>query len=149
VLGNVTLAPRVLRGVGRQRAEEDGVELLARVGLADHALKYPAQLSGGQQQRVAIARAMAMKPRVLLFDEPTSSLDPETVKEVLDVMIELASSGITMVVVTHEMGFARHVANTVAFMDRGEIVETSSPDLFFSCPCSERARRFLAVVGPS
>ncbi|WP_319633546.1 amino acid ABC transporter ATP-binding protein [Pelagibius marinus] len=146
-LANVTIAPRV---VGRQRradAERAGMALLARVGLADQARKLPADLSGGQQQRVAIARALAMAPRALLFDEPTSALDPESIKEVLDIMVELAESGTTMVVVTHEMGFARHVAHNVIFMDRGRIVEAADPASFFKAPASERARAFLGEIG--
>lgn len=146
VLDNVTLAPRVLLRRRRTEAEAQAMRLLERVGVARQAGKLPAGLSGGQKQRVAIARALAMEPKVLLFDEPTSALDPESVKEVLDVMIELAKSGTTMVVVTHEMGFARRVASRVVFMDKGSIVETAAPDAFFTCPCSDRARNFLADV---
>jgi len=146
-LTNVTIAPRVVGGRRRAEAEKAGMELLDRVGLADHARKLPADLSGGQQQRVAIARALAMKPRALLFDEPTSALDPESIKEVLDIMVELADSGTTMVVVTHEMGFARHVAHRVIFMDRGRIVEAAKSDRFFDAPSSDRARAFLGQIG--
>ncbi|MBK1864978.1 amino acid ABC transporter ATP-binding protein [Aestuariivirga sp. YIM B02566] len=148
VLDNVTLAPRRLLHRRRKDAEEQAMRLLQRVGVARQADKLPAGLSGGQKQRVAIARALAMEPKVLLFDEPTSALDPESVKEVLDVMIELAKGGTTMVVVTHEMGFARRVASRVLFMDKGRIVETAEPEAFFTCPCSERAKSFLADIGP-
>lgn len=146
VLDNVTLAPRLLRHRRRKDAEEQAMRILQRVGVARQADKLPAGLSGGQKQRVAIARALAMEPKVLLFDEPTSALDPESVKEVLDVMIELAKGGTTMVVVTHEMGFARRVASRVVFMDKGRIVETAAPDAFFTCPCSDRAKSFLADI---
>jgi ABC-type polar amino acid transport system ATPase subunit len=149
VLDNVTLAPRVLLRRGRKDAEAQAMRLLERVGVARQASKLPAGLSGGQKQRVAIARALAMEPNVLLFDEPTSALDPESVKEVLDVMIELAKSGTTMVVVTHEMGFARRVAGRVVFMDKGRIIETAAPDTFFTCPCSDRAKSFLADIRSS
>ncbi len=149
VLDNVTLAPRRLLHRRRKDAEEQAMRLLQRVGVARQADKLPAGLSGGQKQRVAIARALAMEPKVLLFDEPTSALDPESVKEVLDVMIELAKGGTTMVVVTHEMGFARRVASRVVFMDKGRIVETAAPDAFFTCPCSDRAKSFLADISPS
>jgi ABC-type polar amino acid transport system ATPase subunit len=145
-LANVTIAPRV---VGRRRqadAERAGMELLDRVGLAGQARKLPADLSGGQQQRVAIARALAMQPRALLFDEPTSALDPESIKEVLDIMVELAESGTTMVVVTHEMGFARYVAHRVVFMDRGRIIEAADPARFFAAPATDRARAFLGQI---
>ena len=145
-LQNVTLGPVWVRRWPRRRAEELARELLARVGLADHAHKYPAQLSGGQQQRVAIARALAMQPKIMLFDEPTSALDPEMIKEVLDVMRELAASGMTMVVVTHEVGFAREVADRIAFMDQGMILEEAPPDRFFREPAHERARRFLSQI---
>ncbi|GAB7531464.1 amino acid ABC transporter ATP-binding protein [Pseudomonas sp. 3A(2025)] len=131
VLDNITLAPRRMRGMRRPEANERAMELLRRVGLQDHAHKHPYSLSGGQQQRVAIARALAMQPRVMLFDEPTSALDPEMVKEVLDVMRELASSGMTMIVVTHEMGFAREVADRVMFFDQGRIAFDASPEAFF------------------
>jgi glutamate transport system ATP-binding protein len=146
VLENVTLAPTKVRGLSRADAETQARQLLARVGIGDQADKFPAQLSGGQQQRAAIARALAMGPKVMLFDEPTSALDPEMVNEVLDVMAALASGGMTMVVVTHEMGFARRVADRVVFMDLGEIVETGKPAEFFSAPRTERARGFLAKV---
>jgi glutamate transport system ATP-binding protein len=146
VLENVTLAPVKVRGVPRAEAERRARELLRRVGIQEHAEKLPAQLSGGQQQRVAIARALAMDPKLMLFDEPTSALDPEMINEVLDVMIELASTGMTMIVVTHEMGFARRAADRVVFMADGRIVEDSAPDSFFSAPRSERARDFLSKI---
>ena len=146
VLDNVTLAPIKVRGVPRRAAEERARELLARVGLADKADAYPAELSGGQQQRVAIARALAMEPKVLLFDEPTSALDPEMISEVLDVMVELAAEGMTMLVVTHEMGFARRAADRVVFLDHGRILETGTPDEFFTDPKTERARDFLSKI---
>ena len=146
VLDNITLAPVKVRGIPRERAEARARELLARVGLEDQAGKRPSQLSGGQQQRVAIARALAMDPKVMLFDEPTSALDPEMINEVLDVIKDLASSGMTMLVVTHEMGFARSVADSVVFMDGGQIVEAGNPDEFFSSPRTERARDFLSKV---
>jgi glutamate/aspartate transport system ATP-binding protein len=145
-MDNICLAPRVVLKRERAEAEARARVLLARVGLTDHAQKYPSQLSGGQQQRVAIARALAMDPVVMLFDEPTSALDPEMIKEVLDVMTDLARDGMTMIVVTHEMGFARRVANRIIFMDSGEIVETRPPEQFFSAPESERARAFLSKV---
>ncbi len=146
VLDNITLAPIKVRGVPRGRAEERARELLARVGLEDQADKRPSQLSGGQQQRVAIARALAMDPKLMLFDEPTSALDPEMINEVLDVIKDLAASGMTMLVVTHEMGFARSVADRVVFMDGGQIVESGRPAEFFSSPRTERARDFLSKV---
>ena len=146
VLDNITLAPIKVRGVPRDRAEERARELLARVGLEDQAAKRPAQLSVGQQQRVAIARALAMDPKLMLFDEPTSALDPEMINEVLDVIKDLAASGMTMLVVTHEMGFARSVADRVVFMDGGQIVESGRPAEFFSSPRTERARDFLSKV---
>ena len=146
VLDNITLAPMKVRGVPRNRAEERARELLARVGLEDQAGKRPSQLSGGQQQRVAIARALAMDPKLMLFDEPTSALDPEMINEVLDVMKSLAAEGMTMLVVTHEMGFARSVADRVVFMDAGQIVEEAPPAQFFSAPDSERARDFLSKI---
>ncbi|MFG2884057.1 amino acid ABC transporter ATP-binding protein [Streptomyces sp. NPDC048297] len=146
VLQNITLAPVKVRGVPRAEARERGRQLLARVGLADKADTYPAQLSGGQQQRVAIARALAMEPKVLLFDEPTSALDPEMIQEVLDVLVELAADGMTMIVVTHEMGFARRAADRVVFMDAGRIVETAAPADFFAGPKNERAADFLSKV---
>jgi glutamate transport system ATP-binding protein len=146
VLDNVTLGPIKVRGVPRAKAEEQARELLTRVGIGDKADRMPAQLSGGQQQRAAIARALAMQPKVMLFDEPTSALDPEYVREVLDVMRDLARDGMTMVVVTHEMGFARQAADRVVFMDAGEIVEDAAPDEFFTQPKSARARDFLAAI---
>jgi glutamate transport system ATP-binding protein len=144
VLQNVTLAPIKVRGQSKTEAKEDGRRLLARVGLEEKAGAYPAQLSGGQQQRVAIARALAMDPKVLLCDEPTSALDPEMIQEVLDVLAELATGGMTMIVVTHEMGFARKVADRVIFMDAGCILESASPEEFFSAPKSKRATDFLS-----
>ena len=146
VLQNVTLGPLKVRGQSKADAEARGMELLDRVGIADQAHKYPAQLSGGQQQRVAIARALAMRPKVILFDEPTSALDPEMVQEVLDVMTGLADDGMTMIVVTHEMGFARRAAHRVVFMANGEIVEENTPDEFFTNARSERARDFLSKI---
>ena len=146
VLDNVTLGPIKVRGRPRAEAEERGRALLARVGVADQAAKLPAQLSGGQQQRVAIARALAMEPKLMLFDEPTSALDPEMISEVLDVMRELASSGMTMIVVTHEMGFARASANRVVFMDAGQILEQAPPAEFFDHPRTERAKDFLGKI---
>jgi glutamate/aspartate transport system ATP-binding protein len=146
VLSNVTIAQIKVLKRSRAAAEEKARTLLARVGLSSHITKYPAQLSGGQQQRVAIARALALDPKVMLFDEPTSALDPEMVNEVLDVMTGLARQGMTMVCVTHEMGFARNVANRVLFMDDGEIVETAEAAKFFDDPQSERAKAFLAKI---
>jgi len=146
VLENITLAPRIVRKWPREKAEQIAMELLERVDIADQAEKYPAQLSGGQQQRVAIARALAMQPKIMLFDEPTSALDPEMVGEVLDAMKELAKSGMTMLVVTHEMGFAREVADRVIFMDMGEIIEEGEPDQVFSNPQHERTQSFLARI---
>ena len=146
ILDNVTLAPLKVRKVKKAEAEKRGLELLERVGIANQSDKYPAQLSGGQQQRAAIARALAMKPKVMLFDEPTSALDPEMVQEVLDVMTTLAREGMTMLVVTHEMGFARRAANRVIFMDGGEIVEDAPPDQFFTAPRSDRAKDFLGKI---
>ncbi len=146
VLGNLTLAPVYARGLPATQAKELAQGLLARVGLAAKADAYPAELSGGQQQRVAIARALAMNPRIMLFDEPTSALDPEMVGEVLQVMRDLARQGMTMIVVTHEMGFARSVANRVWFMDQGRILEQSDPERFFVTPGHERARQFLRQV---
>lgn len=146
VLQNCILAPMKVKGLGRKDAEMLAMQYLKRVHIPEQAHKYPAQLSGGQQQRVAIARALCMNPKVMLFDEPTSALDPEMVNEVLDVMIELANSGMTMLVVTHEMGFAKRVADRIVFMDRGEIVETASPDAFFANPRSERTRAFLGQI---
>jgi glutamate transport system ATP-binding protein len=146
VLENVTLGPIKVRGTKRADAEKRARELLERVGVAEQAGKYPAQLSGGQQQRVAIARALAMEPKLMLFDEPTSALDPEMIKEVLDVMVDLARGGMTMIVVTHEMGFARTAADRVIFMSDGAIVEESTPDDFFTNPRSDRARDFLGKI---
>ncbi|HSG76899.1 MAG TPA: amino acid ABC transporter ATP-binding protein [Burkholderiales bacterium] len=146
VLENLTLAPIWVRRMPKKDAEELAMQLLKRVRIAEQAAKYPAQLSGGQQQRVAIARALAMRPKVMLFDEPTSALDPEMIKEVLDVMIELAQEGMTMLVVTHEMGFARTVADRVVFMDQGEIVESGAPKTFFEAPKTDRARLFLSQI---
>jgi glutamate transport system ATP-binding protein len=146
VLENVTLGPVKAKGVNRAQARDNGMALLERVGVANQAGKLPAQLSGGQQQRVAIARALAMKPKVMLFDEPTSALDPEMINEVLDVMVSLAREGMTMIVVTHEMGFARKAANRVVFMDSGQIVEQAQPETFFTAPRSDRARDFLSKI---
>lgn len=146
VLENCTLAPIWVRKQPRREVEQQAMALLERVRIPEQAHKYPGQLSGGQQQRVAIARALCMNPLVMLFDEPTSALDPEMVKEVLDVMISLANDGMTMVCVTHEMGFAKLVADRVIFMDRGEIVEENSPELFFSKPKSERTKLFLGQI---
>ncbi|HNF03992.1 MAG TPA: amino acid ABC transporter ATP-binding protein, partial [Mycobacterium sp.] len=146
ILENVTLAPVKVRKVGKDTAREKALALLERVGVANQADKYPAQLSGGQQQRVAIARSLAMDPKVILFDEPTSALDPEMVNEVLAVMTSLAAEGMTMVVVTHEMGFARRAAHRVVFMADGSIVEDATPDDFFTSPRSERAKDFLGKI---
>jgi glutamate transport system ATP-binding protein len=146
ILENVTLGPIKVRKKSAADARQRGLELLKRVGIEAQADKYPAQLSGGQQQRVAIARALAMDPKVILFDEPTSALDPEMVNEVLDVMVDLARQGMTMVVVTHEMGFARKAANRVVFMADGQIVEEAEPDSFFTTPKSDRARDFLSKI---
>ncbi|MDT6942349.1 amino acid ABC transporter ATP-binding protein [Brucella pseudogrignonensis] len=145
-LENVTLAPIHVRGLSKAEAEKRGKELLAKVGLADRMNNYPSQLSGGQQQRVAIARSLCMQPRIMLFDEPTSALDPEMINEVLDVMVNLAKEGMTMMVVTHEMGFARSVADRVVFMDRGAILESGEPENFFRNPQNERTRDFLSKV---
>ncbi len=146
VLQNCTLAPIWVRKMPKKEAEALAMHYLERVRIAEHAQKFPGQISGGQQQRVAIARSLCMKPKIMLFDEPTSALDPEMVKEVLDTMIGLAQSGMTMLCVTHEMGFARTVADRVIFMDRGEIVEQAAPDDFFAHPKSERTRAFLSQV---
>ncbi|MEU9236896.1 amino acid ABC transporter ATP-binding protein [Streptomyces subrutilus] len=146
VLANVSLAQMKVRGRKKDEADKRSRELLERVGLADQAPKYPAQLSGGQQQRVAIARALAMNPKALLFDEPTSALDPEMINEVLEVMQQLASEGMTMVVVTHEMGFARSAANSVVFMADGQIIENRTPEEFFTAPESARAQDFLSKI---
>ncbi|SDH21649.1 amino acid ABC transporter ATP-binding protein [Agrococcus jejuensis] len=146
ILENVTLGPIKVRKISRKQAEEEAMALLDRVGVAHQAAKYPAQLSGGQQQRVAIARALAMKPKVMLFDEPTSALDPEMINEVLDVMIGLAKDGMTMVVVTHEMGFARKAADRVVFMADGEVLEDRTPEEFFTNPETDRAKDFLSKL---
>jgi general L-amino acid transport system ATP-binding protein len=146
VVENLMLAPQWVLGLSRAEAEERAAQQLKRVHIGEQALKYPGQLSGGQQQRVAIARAMCMRPRIMLFDEPTSALDPEMVKEVLDVMIELASGGMTMLVVTHEMEFAKAVADRVVFMDEGQIVEQAPPREFFTNPRHERSRAFLSKI---
>jgi len=146
VLENLTLAPMWVGKVPKKEADERAMQQLTRVKIAEQAAKYPLQLSGGQQQRVAIARALCLTPKIMLFDEPTSALDPEMIKEVLDVMIELAKQGITMLCVTHEMGFARSVADRVIFMDQGQIVEQNSPAEFFSHPKSERTRDFLSKI---
>jgi general L-amino acid transport system ATP-binding protein len=146
VLQNITLAPRNVRKWPKARAEEKARQLLHRVGIPEQADKYPAQLSGGQQQRVAIARALAMEPKIMLFDEPTSALDPEMIKEVLDVMKELAGTGITMLVITHEIGFAREVADRILFFDEGLIVEEGTPDRFFTDPRHDRTKLFLSQI---
>jgi glutamate transport system ATP-binding protein len=146
ILQNVTLGPIKVRGISQTEAESKAMVLLERVGVADQADKYPSQLSGGQQQRVAIARSLAMKPKVMLFDEPTSALDPEMINEVLEVMTGLAESGLTMVVVTHEMGFARRAANRVVFMSDGQIIEQGAPDEFFTNAISQRAQDFLGKI---
>jgi general L-amino acid transport system ATP-binding protein len=146
VLGNVTLGPRQVRNLPKTEAEELGLELLDKVQIPEQAYKYPGQLSGGQQQRVAIARSLAMNPKAMLFDEPTSALDPEMIKEVLDTMKELAQSGMTMIVVTHEMGFAREVADRVVFMADGEIVEVGTPAHFFDDPTEDRTKLFLSQI---
>ena len=146
VLENLTLAPMWVAGTPKREAEERAMEQLARVRIAEQAKKYPLQLSGGQQQRVAIARALCLKPKIMLFDEPTSALDPEMIKEVLDVIVELAGHGITMLCVTHEMGFAKAVADRVIFMDQGQIVEENTPHEFFEHPKSERTRDFLSKI---
>ena len=143
---NITLAPMKVKGLDKATAEKVASELLERVGIPDKANAYPANLSGGQQQRVAIARALAMKPKVMLFDEPTSALDPEMINEVLEVMTDLARDGMTMAVVTHEMGFARRVAHRVIFMDQGQIIEASEPEKFFAAPQSPRAKQFLSKI---
>jgi general L-amino acid transport system ATP-binding protein len=146
VLQNIILAPMKVRRTSRDAAQELGMQLLTRVGIPEQANKFPAQLSGGQQQRVAIARALAMQPKIMLFDEPTSALDPEMINEVLEVMRELAESGMTMIVVTHEMGFARHVANRMVFFDHGLIVEEGPPRQIFDQPQQERTRQFLSQI---
>ncbi len=146
VLENITLAQRIVKKTSKEEAEIIAMQQLKRVGIEEKANCYPAQLSGGQQQRVAIARALAMNPKLMLFDEPTSALDPEMIKEVLEVMLDLAKAGITMIVVTHEMGFARAAADEVVFMDKGQIVEQSSPGDFFNSPKQERTRLFLSQI---
>jgi general L-amino acid transport system ATP-binding protein len=146
VLENLTLAPIWVRKMPKRQADELAMNYLKRVKIPDQAAKYPGQLSGGQQQRVAIARALCMSPKIMLFDEPTSALDPEMVKEVLDTMVQLAESGMTMLVVTHEMGFARQVANRIVFMDEGQIVETNAPTEFFDHPQHERTKLFLSQI---
>ena len=146
VLTNVAIGPRRVRGLSKSAAEELAMELLTRVKIPEQADKFPAQLSGGQQQRVALARALAMTPKVMLFDEPTSALDPEMINEVLDAMKELAQEGMTMIVVTHEMGFAREVADRVVFMDKGEIVEVGTPSEIFDSPKEERTKKFLSQI---
>jgi len=146
VLENLTLAPIWVRKMPKKDAEELAMKYLTRVKIPEQALKYPGQLSGGQQQRVAIARSLCMSPKIMLFDEPTSALDPEMIKEVLEVMVDLAQSGMTMLCVTHEMGFARQVANRVIFMDQGQIIEQNSPKEFFESPKSERTKLFLSQI---
>ena len=146
VLDNLMLAPMKARKMSKQEARELAMLYLERVHIPEQAAKYPSQLSGGQQQRVAIARSLCMRPRIMLFDEPTSALDPEMIKEVLDTMVELAEDGMTMIVVTHEMGFAKTVANNMVFMDGGEIVETAIPEVFFESPVSERTKTFLSQI---
>ena len=146
ILQNVTLGPIKVRKMSKDEARERGLKLLQRVGISEKADRYPAELSGGQQQRAAIARALAMEPKLMLFDEPTSALDPEMIKEVLDVMVELAAEGTTMVVVSHEMGFARSAAQRVAFMDGGRIVELATPQRFFDHPETDRAKDFLSKI---
>jgi general L-amino acid transport system ATP-binding protein len=146
VLQNITLAPMHVRKIKKAEAEARAMQLLERVGIPEQAPKFPGQLSGGQQQRVAIARALAMQPKIMLFDEPTSALDPEMIREVLEVMEELAESGMTMVVVTHEMGFARGVADRIVFMDSGEIVEIGTPEHFFTAPQHDRTKLFLQQI---
>ena len=145
-LGNVVLAQKIVRKRKPEEAEAIAIDLLRKVGIPEKADAYPSQLSGGQQQRVAIARALAMQPKIMLFDEPTSALDPEMIKEVLDVMLELATEGMTMVVVSHEMGFVRAAADRVVFMDAGKIVETTTPELLFTAPEQERTKRFLSQI---
>jgi polar amino acid transport system ATP-binding protein len=145
-LENITLAPIRVRKFSRERAEEVALELLEKVNIPDKAASHPSQLSGGQQQRVAIARALAMQPKIMLFDEPTSALDPEMINEVLDVMVGLAQEGMTMVVVTHEMGFAKKVADRIAFMDEGTIIESNVPEVFFSNPANKRTQEFLSKI---
>ena len=146
VLDNITLAPQKVKGVNKVEAHEIAMSLLKRVGIPEQSEKFPSQLSGGQQQRVAIARALAMKPKIMLFDEPTSALDPEMIKEVLEVMTELAESGMTMIVVTHEMGFAKNVADRFLFFDQGKIIEEGTPEHFFEKPKEERTKLFLSQI---
>ncbi len=146
VLDNITLAPMMVRKKSKGEAEKRGMELLERVGIPEQAKKYPGQLSGGQQQRVAIGRSLAMEPKIMLFDEPTSALDPEMISEVLDVMKDLARDGMTMVVVSHEMGFAREVADRIVFMESGEIVEVGTPEHFFTDPTEDRTKLFLSQI---
>lgn len=146
VLENITLAQRIVKKISKEKAKENAMAQLTRVGIPEKANNYPAQLSGGQQQRVAIARALAMNPKLMLFDEPTSALDPEMIKEVLEVMLDLAKAGITMIVVTHEMGFAKAAADEVVFMDKGQIVEKASPAVFFTNPTHERTKLFLSQI---
>jgi general L-amino acid transport system ATP-binding protein len=146
VMQNITLAPMRVRKWSKERSEKKAMQLLERVGIPEQALKYPAQLSGGQQQRVAMARALAMQPKIMLFDEPTSALDPEMIKEVLDVMVELAESGMTMLVVTHEMGFARGVADRMFFFDEGLVVESGPPEQIFNDPQEDRTKLFLSQI---
>jgi len=148
VLDNLTLAPVRVRGMSRPEAESLAMHYLERVRIADQAAKFPSQLSGGQQQRVALARSLCMRPRVMLFDEPTSALDPEMISEVLEAMVELAEDGMTMIVVTHEMGFARRVADRMVFMDEGEVVEVAPPDRFFDSPENDRTKAFLDRILP-
>lgn len=145
-LDNLMLAQRLVRGMSKEDARRKATQMLDRVGLSDKYTAYPGELSGGQQQRVAIARALVVEPRIMLFDEPTSALDPEMIREVLDVMRELAGSGMTMIVITHEMGFAREVADKIVFMDKGEIVEVSGTETFFGSPATERSQRFLEQI---
>ena len=146
IMENITLAPMKVKGISKRAAEQHALELLERVGIPEQAYKYPSGLSGGQQQRVAIARALAMDPKVMLFDEPTSALDPEMIKEVLDVMIDLAKSNVTMIVVTHEMGFAKEVADRVILFDEGLLIEENTPDVFFDNPQHERTKLFLEQI---
>ncbi|MBT6684075.1 MAG: amino acid ABC transporter ATP-binding protein [Euryarchaeota archaeon] len=146
IMENITLAPMKVKGISKRAAEQHALELLERVGIPEQAYKYPSGLSGGQQQRVAIARALAMDPKIMLFDEPTSALDPEMIKEVLDVMIDLARSNVTMIVVTHEMGFAKEVADRVILFDEGLLIEENTPDVFFDNPQHERTKLFLDQI---
>ena len=146
IMENITLAPMKVKGISKKEAETKALELLARVGIPEQAYKYPSGLSGGQQQRVAIARALAMDPKIMLFDEPTSALDPEMIKEVLDVMVDLAKEDVTMIVVTHEMGFAKEVADRVILFDEGMLIEENTPDIFFDNPEHERTKLFLEQI---